>query len=83
MSSTLGTFQVPESERAQALGMLRSFGDMGLLFGAGTMGVLADASSIGAALAANGAFLAAATLNMHVFAHEPKSDEPPDPRLPS
>ena len=55
---------VEESDRGQALAMLRTCGDLGLLLGAGTMGLLADFTSMPAAFAANSALLALATVNM-------------------
>ena len=61
---------VPEEDRAQALSMLRSFGDLGLLIGAGSLGALADASNMELAFEVNAFFLSAVTLNMALRATE-------------
>jgi MFS family permease len=62
---------VDEKDRASALSMLRSFGDLGLMLGAGSLGCLAHATSMEAAFWANGALLAAATANMALRGVEP------------
>ena len=62
---------VEESDRAQALAMLRTFGDLGLFVGAGSMGIFADLTSVEAAFLGNALFLAATTINVAIFAKEP------------
>jgi MFS family permease len=62
---------VDEKDRASALSMLRSFGDLGLMLGAGSLGCLAHATSMEAAFLANGALLAAATANLALRGVEP------------
>lgn len=54
---------VDEEERAQAIAMLRTSGDIGFLFGASCVGALADVSgSIEVAMQSSGGLLSAATL---------------------
>lgn len=48
-----------DKERAQALSLLRTAGDVGLLFGATSAGVLASMSSLGPAFWADGAIMSA------------------------
>ncbi|GMI30740.1 hypothetical protein TrCOL_g766 [Triparma columacea] len=52
---------VEEGERAQAIALLRTCGDVGLLVGATTTGMLADISSIEGAMAFSGGVLLTAT----------------------
>ena len=52
---------VEESERAQAIALLRTMGDVGLLLGATCTGALADLSSIEGAMGFSGGFLLTAT----------------------
>jgi len=52
---------VEEGERAQAIALLRTCGDVGLLIGATTTGALADFTSIEGAMGFSGGFLLAAT----------------------
>ena len=52
---------VEEGERAQAIALLRTCGDVGLLVGATTTGMLADISSIEGAMAFRGGVLLTAT----------------------
>jgi MFS family permease len=61
---------VEEKDRAQALAMLRSCGDLGLLIGAGATGALAFSTSMETAFLANSALLAAATANVALRAEE-------------
>jgi len=53
--------KVPEGDRAQAIALLRTCGDIGLLVGASCTGALADWTSIESAMGLSGGFLAAAT----------------------
>lgn len=53
---------VEESERAQAIALLRTMGDVGLLLGATCTGALADLTSIEGAMGFSGGFLCTATL---------------------
>jgi len=64
---------VPEKDRASALSMLRSFGDLGLMLGAGSLGGLAYATSMEVAFWANSALLGAATANLALHGVEPSS----------
>jgi len=64
---------VPERDRASALSMLRSFGDLGLMLGAGSLGGLAYATSMEVAFWANSALLGAATANLAWRGVEPVS----------
>lgn len=50
------------SERAQAMSLLRTAGDMGLLLGAGCSGLMASLTSIEAALQMNGVIMASSML---------------------
>lgn len=52
---------VPEKDRAQAIALLRTCGDVGLLIGASCTGALADFTSIEGAMGLSGGFLASAT----------------------
>lgn len=61
-----------ESERPQALAMIRSMGDLGLLMGAGCLGAVAHVSSMDIAFQANAAMLLAVTAAFAAVANEPR-----------
>mmetsp|Transcript_5926 Transcript_5926/g.14268 ORF Transcript_5926/g.14268 Transcript_5926/m.14268 type:complete len:402 (-) Transcript_5926:769-1974(-) len=61
-----------ESERPQALAMIRSMGDLGLLMGAGCLGAVAHVSSMDVAFQANAALLLGVTAAFAAVANEPR-----------
>lgn len=76
---------VDDDQRGMAMGMYRTFGDIGVVGSPVLSGFLADATSIPVAIGANAAFIGAAALFFALFASEPhreaevRSDDRPSP----
>ncbi|MDH3679462.1 MAG: MFS transporter [Acidimicrobiia bacterium] len=66
----------PTELRGSAMGLYRTWGDLGLVLGPVLSGALADASSIGTAMVANAIMVTAATTWFFVSAEEPRSSSP-------
>ena len=66
---------VDDDQRGMAMGMYRTFGDIGVVGSPVLSGFLADATSIPVAIGANAVFIGAAALFFALFASEPNRAE--------
>ncbi|MEZ5375826.1 MAG: MFS transporter [Acidimicrobiales bacterium] len=69
---------VGDEKRGMAMGMYRTFGDIGVVGSPVLSGMLADATSIPVAIGANAVFIGAAAVFFGVFASEPHRVTPDD-----
>ncbi len=69
---------VGDEQRGMAMGMYRTFGDIGVVGSPVLSGLLADATSIPVAIGANAVFIGAAAVFFGLFASEPRRVTPDD-----